>query len=112
MEIGYRTRRLARICLEAAEAQRQLGPANARKLQQRLFELRTTDNLADMMQFASARCHALRGDRAGQYAVSLQGPWRLVFVPDVDPLPRRADGGLDLAAVSAIEIMEVEDYHG
>ena len=112
MEIGYRTRRLSRLCLEAQEAQRQLGPANARRLQQRLYELRASRNLAEMMLLPAARCHPLRGDRAGEYAASLQGPWRLVFVPDVGLLPRRPDGGLDLSAVTAIEIVEVEDYHG
>jgi proteic killer suppression protein len=112
MKIGYRTRRLARICLEAAEAQRQLGSVNAKKLQQRLYELRTVDNLADLMKIPAARCHALRGDRAGEYAVSLQGPWRLVFVPDAAPVPRRSEGGVEAAAVTAVEIVELEDYHG
>ena len=38
--------------------------------------------------------------------------YRLLFEPAHDPLPRKPDGGLDWAGVTAIRILGVEDYHG
>ena len=34
---------------------------------------------ADQMNLPGARLHQLRGDRKGQWAVSVSGNWRLVF---------------------------------
>jgi proteic killer suppression protein len=44
--------------------------------------------------------------------VVLTGNWRLIFRPDHDPVPQRSDGGIDLAAVTAVIIVAIEDYHG
>ncbi len=38
-------------------------------------------------------------------------PGRLGFEPASDPLPRKEDGGLDLTRITAVEIVEVTDYH-
>ena len=45
------------------------------------------------------------------FAIDLVHPFRLVFEPNHDPLPRRKDGGIDLEQVTAIKILEVVDYH-
>ena len=57
------------------------------------------------------RRHRLRGNRDGQHAVDLVHPYRLIFEPNHDPLPRRADDGIDAKKVSAITIIEVINYH-
>jgi proteic killer suppression protein len=45
-------------------------------------------------------------------ALDLDHPCRLIFAPAHNPLPLKEDGGLDWTAVTAIEIHEIEDYHG
>lgn len=57
------------------------------------------------------RRHLLVGNRSGQYAVGIDRRCRLVFAPDYDPVPHRADGGIDTDLVTAIVILEVIDYH-
>ena len=57
------------------------------------------------------RRHQLAADRDEQFAVNLDGKMRLVFDIANDPVPRRADGGIDLGLVTAIRILEVVDYH-
>ena len=57
-------------------------------------------------------CHALGADRVGQFSTSLWGPYKLVFVPAHNPVPRTPDGGIDRESVRAISIIEVVDYHG
>lgn len=64
------------------------------------------------MDGVPGRCHALGADRRGQFAVSLWGSYRLIFIPDHDPIPTLADGGIDLTRVTQISITEVVDYHG
>lgn len=64
-----------------------------------------------MKTLPAARCHELKGARAGQLAVSLDHPYRLIFEPR-EPVPRREDGGLDWTQVVAIEVLEIVDYHG
>lgn len=74
-------------------------------------QLQAADTLADM-RLLPGRCHELRGDRAGELAVSLDGPYRLIFQPANDPIPTLPDGGLDWSQVTAICIIEVVNYHG
>jgi len=64
------------------------------------------------MSNVPGRCHALREDRAGQFALDLWGPYRLIFEPDNDPLPKKEDGGIDIAKVTSVRILEIADYHG
>ena len=52
-----------------------------------------------------------KGNRAGTLAVDLEHPYRLIFEPVGDPLPRKPDGGLDWTAVTVIRVLGVEDYH-
>jgi hypothetical protein len=54
----------------------------------------------------------LRENRLGQYAITLWGPMRLIIVPNHNPVPRLADGGVDLLKVTAVEVLTAEDYHG
>ena len=78
---------------------------------QRMRELRAAHTLADMSHLPPARCHELKGDRKGQFSVDLQHPYRLLFVPANNPIPTKADGGLDWAGVTEIEIIEIVDTH-
>ncbi len=112
MDIHFRTTKLAKLCNSQKAMISKWNVPNAKKLQQRLYDLQDCTNLAEMTTLPAAHFHPLVGDRAGEFAVSLQGTWRLVFVPNHDPVPRKADGGTDLTRITAITIMEVEDYHG
>ena len=78
-------------------------------LRRRLGELLAAPALADLRNVD--RFHALTADRAGQYAMSLDGAYRIVFAP-VEPVPRRPDGGIDEVRVYHVEILEVINYHG
>ena len=76
-----------------------------------MAELGAATTLEDMRLLPGARCHELTGDRKGQLAVDLVHPLRLVFEPDHDPQPEKADGGLDWIAVTKVVIVEIVDYH-
>ena len=57
-------------------------------------------------------CEELKAKRIGQLSLKLAGGMRLVFTPDHSPPPLKPDGGLDWAAVTAVMIEEIVDYHG
>jgi len=83
----------------------------ARKLQQRLMELKAAICLGDILRVPPTRCHQLSGNREGQVSVDLEHPYRLLFISANDPIPVMENGGLDWASVSEIEIIEIADTH-
>ena len=101
---------MARICADDRLAQRRFGAENWSLLRRRLAVLAAAPTLADL-EGAPGRCHALHGDRAGQFAMHLSGPTRLIFEPH-GALPKLGDGGLDRRNVASIEVTEITDYHG
>lgn len=111
MDISFASNKLKRQ-MEDEKAMDKAYGTLAGRMRLRLDVLRRAACLAEVPSDPPDRRHQLTGDRAGQFAVSLSGSWRLVFEPDHDPVPLLPDGGIDLAAITAILIIEVVDYHG
>jgi len=112
VEIKYKSRKLQKACLQQRKGDAEWGLVQAKRMRQRIKELQACESLADMFLFPGARFHALHHNREGQFAVDLQHPYRLILEPLGDPLAYRPDGGLDLTRITAVRIIEVEDYHG
>ncbi|MBH0330143.1 hypothetical protein ABH14_10120 [Brevibacillus brevis] len=110
MNIYFTNRKLAKVFNSQRELAQVYGPELSKKIQQRLFELNGANCLEEISHLPPARCHELTGRRAGQFAVDLKHPHRLIFVPD-DPVPRKADGSIDRSLVSSVTILEVVNYH-
>ncbi len=111
MELSFAAKRKAKLCNSKVEMRSKLGLRCAERLQQRLEELRAAATLEDMRFLPGARCHELKQQRKQQLAVDLVHPRRLVFEPADDPVPTKADGGLDWSQVTRIVVLEVVDYH-
>ena len=111
IDLRWSDRKLERSCSDDARGRKRWGADQWALLKRRLASLAAAPTLRHM-DGVPGRCHALRGDRAGQFALQLWGPYRLIFSPDHDPVPRLADGGIDRALVTAIRMEEILDYHG
>ena len=111
MDISFASNRLKKQ-MENARAMDKAYGQLAKRLRLRMDLLRSAHCLANVSSEPPPRRHQLTGKRDGQFAVDLNGNWRLVFRPDHDPLPVLPDGGIDIGAVTAICIIEVTDYHG
>ena len=111
MVIYFKTKKLQKICNNTSEAVKKLGTKTARKLQQRLMELKAASCLDDISRVPPPRCHQLSGNRNGQLSVDLEHPYRLLFIPANNPIPVTQDGGLEWAKVTEIEIVEIADTH-
>lgn len=111
MEVSFATRSMQKACATEKAMRKEWGSALTNKLQQRLAELMAAETLADISHLPPARCHELTGDRAGQLSVDLGHPYRLLFEPDHNPSPKKADGGLDWTQVTKVLVLEVTDTH-
>lgn len=98
MRIEYKTKKLEKICLNAAEAEKRHGREMALKIHQRIDEISAAPSVEMMIQFRIGRCHHLKGNREDQYAVDLVHPYRLVFEKKGNE-------------VQIAYIMEIVDYH-
>ena len=115
MDISFKNRKLAKSFNEGAQLVKIHGKLRAKKIRIRMKELRAATSLKDFWPPKSppGRCHELtEGKRAGQLSMDLDHPYRLIFTPGHDPVPRRDDGGLDWTQVTAVKILGVEDTHG
>ncbi len=111
MQVTYHSKKLEKLCTDKKEMVKQLGSFCAEKLEQRMFDLLSAETLAVLFLFPRPRCHMLIGNRKEQFSVDLTHPLRLIFQVTNDPVPRFADTGIDLSAVTEIEIIEITDTH-
>ncbi len=111
MIVTFRTKKLAKACNSEAEMLRHFGQQRATKLGNRLLELKAATNLNDISRLPPARCHELTGSRKGQLSLDLGHPYRLIIIPANEPVPRKADGGLDWGRVTQVEVIEIADTH-
>ncbi len=69
---------LQRCYEKVNEATRRWGEAVARRYTQRINILHTCESIADLHGMTALRFHALKGERAGQYALRLTDRMRLI----------------------------------
>lgn len=108
MDIDFKDKKLREMCERREMAERKLGAPCARKLRSRLADLQAACAVSDLV---AGRPHPLAGERAGQFALDLEGGRRLVFEPDHQPLPRRDDGAIDWSRITKVRIVFIGDYH-
>lgn len=111
MKISFTTQKLQKIFNSEKELVKTFGVIQSKKIKVRIKVLEAAVNLQEVPTNKPERCHQLKGDKKGQFAVDLNNPYRMLFKPDRTPglLP---DGGFDLKTVTGIIILGVEDYHG
>ena len=97
MELAFATNRLAAASTSLSEATRLFGAAVGRKYIQRLAILRAVDRFSQVYGHRALRLHPLKGNRSGQYAVTLTGNYWLI---------------IERISEDKARIVAVEDYHG
>lgn len=113
MNISFKSKKLEKTFNEGAQLRKRYGADQAKKIGLRMSALRAAERLGDFMAYSKPeRCHELSGDRAGQLSMDLIHPYRLIFIPNHDPIPKKDDGGLDWSRVTAVKIIDVENTHG
>lgn len=112
MHIEFKSNKLRERCEKFSEAEKSWGLVVARKLFQRLAEIKAATTLKDLNHLPPTKCHPLKGNRKGQYSVALDGTRCLIFEPLCDDKTYNINSVLDLSMVSRVNIIEVVNYHG
>jgi proteic killer suppression protein len=97
VELEFTSNRLNSASVSFSEASRLFGIPIGRKYIQRLAVLRATDKFSQLYGHKALNLHTLKGKRAGQYAITLTGNYRLI---------------IEKVNEDKVRIMDVEDYHG
>ncbi len=109
MDIVFRTKALKKCCEKPVLAQQKWGPELAKKVMLRLSQVLAAPSLNDLTPMAPIRRHKLTGNRRGQYALDLEGRWRLILQP---LLPNgESDVSSHPSDITRVRVEEVTDYH-
>lgn len=84
--------------MDAKVSDRTYGNEMSEKIQMRIEEIEAADTVEMMIKYHIGRCHPLKNNRKGQYAVDLVHPYRLIFKKQGD-------------TIQIAHIMEIVDYH-
>lgn len=79
MEVEFRSTQLEECFRYAAKAVRAWGKEVARRYVERIVILQGARSVAELHDVPPLRFHALKGDRQGQYSLTLVGRWRLII---------------------------------
>ena len=86
MEVTFRTKKLEREYCKSAVAIKAYGVQVARKYIQRINIIKHARDIDELSRLPGLRYHPLKGNRHGQFAVSLTGFYRLIFTLHGDGL--------------------------
>ena len=109
MELTYKSERLKDLCENKRfnnELSKKYGIDVAKKLPQRIIELKAFDSVNDIPVFPPFRRHKLEGDREGQFAIDITRQYRLIFRPEDNNIIIE-----DLREIKKIKIMEVSKHY-
>ena len=110
MNIDFKNNKLRKTLTNAGEIKKQYGTM-AKKVSLRMDQFYASPFLSDMIENPSANCHALKGERDGEWAVDISANYRLIFEINQHPVPVNKDGSVNTQKVTDIMIIEITDYH-
>jgi len=79
MEVQFRTPKLKKRYEDSGAAEKAYGEQVARRYIQRINIIKYAHDIGDLKRSPGLRCHQLKGDRKGQWAVRLTEFYRLIF---------------------------------
>lgn len=110
MKIDFKKNKIRKALSDVREMQKAFG-IMAKKVSQRMEQLRAAPTLADMQSYQAARCHELKGERKGEWAIDISVNHRMIFEINQQPVPLNKDGSVDTKKVTDIMIIETTNYH-
>ena len=110
MDITFKTTKLQKVFNSERFLRKEYG-ALADTIMRRMVLLSAQSTLAEVSVTPPPRRHALSGNREGRFAIDLKHPYRLIFVPNHDPISIKGNKSIDLDKITAISIIEVVNYH-
>lgn len=82
MKVEFKNKKLEKCSLDKKEAVKTYGTDVAKKYVQRIGIIKKVSTIEELKAIQTLRCHPLKGDRVGQWAINLTGFYRLIFQYD------------------------------
>jgi proteic killer suppression protein len=116
MEIIYHNKKVKEVCENFKEAIKKYGKEVAEKLHQLMNLIESFPNLHDIKTFPSYRVHLLKGDRKGQYSITIsRNSKRRVILYPLDEegklIKDFSNEHSSLIKTVKVEIMEVSEHY-
>lgn len=86
MEVRFKTKKLEKHYQNHKEAERAYGREVARKYILRINIIKQARDIDALKSLHGLRCHHLKGNRLGQWAINLTGFYRLIFTLEGEAL--------------------------
>lgn len=109
MKISFKDKKLEKLAKDYNKCVRKMGSRRTDVFYKRLDDMYAAETLEDLRHLPG-KFHELKEDRKGQWACSLDGPYRLIFEPPIKPIPVK-DGKYIWSEIRLVEIIEIKDYH-
>lgn len=110
VEILFDDNKLKKIVNDMKSLQKAYGQIGANLIRRRLDDLSAAKTLEDV-RFLPGKYHELGENRKGQLAVHVKEPYRLIFVPNHNPIPMKENGALCWTSITSIKVIEIANYH-
>lgn len=107
MECFAKTAKLTRILNSPKLIVRHYGKQRAQRIQARLDEFAAAQTLAQIPSEPPPRCHLLRGEFEGKFAVDISKNYRLIF----EGYDKNDRLSADKNEIVTVQIIKIEDYH-
>lgn len=107
MEYFAETKKLTKILNDPRLIQKNFGKSRAKRIQERLDEFDAAETLAQIPSDPPPRCHPLKGQLAGKFAVDVSGNYRMIF----EGYDKNDQFCTDKDEIVTIQITTIEDYH-
>jgi proteic killer suppression protein len=111
MDLSFRDKKMEKLALDYRKCQKAYGMLRAELFMKRLGVLADAQTLEDV-RYLPGNFHELVGARKGEWACDLDQPYRLIFRPHDDPIPTDEHGRYIWLEITAVEVLEVTNYHG
>lgn len=106
MKLVYKNKKIENVCTSYSYNNlilKEYGNIVAKKLPQRIIELKSFNSLQDVPTSLPFRRHKLIGKYDGCFAINITNQYRLIFRP--------LNGNDDLKQIDKIEILEVSKHY-
>ena len=107
MIITYESKRIERFFSNYDLMWKKIGEVKTKAIKKHIDRLKASPNFMVFIKLGLGHPHALTGDLAGYYGITITGNTRLVVKPECDTLNPAA-----LSACTDITVKGVGDYHG
>ncbi|MBE3126360.1 MAG: type II toxin-antitoxin system RelE/ParE family toxin [Acidobacteria bacterium] len=79
MEVIFKTKRLEKCYMDHLQGCKNWGQEVGKKYIQRIDLLQEAVDMAEVRKLPGLACHPLKGGRKGQFGITLNDRWRLIF---------------------------------